>query len=263
MQRARPWRQWVSGSTSAEPAITDDALLDGRVRLLQPRDGYRAAVDPVLLAASVPVQAGHRVLDLGCGSGAVFLCLLARAPQISVVAVERDPEMARLARENAERNGRAEQVVVVAADLTALPVSWEAAAFDQVVSNPPFLPADRADPSPQPGRASAGVEATADLGAWIDRAHRCLKPKGRISVIHRADRLDDLLAALSGRFGGTVVFPLWPKVGREAKRVIVTARKGVRSPLRLSAGLVLHDEAGGYTKEAGAVLCGAGLDLAE
>ena len=80
-------------------------------------------------------------------------------------------------------------------------------------------------------------------------------------MIHRVDRLDDLLAALAGRFGGIVVFPLWPKAGRDAKRLIVTARKGVRSPLRLSAGLVLHDEAGGYTKEADAVLRGAGLDL--
>ncbi|EDP66636.1 Predicted O-methyltransferase [alpha proteobacterium BAL199] len=251
----------MSGSTSAEPAITDDTLLDGRVRFLQPRDGYRVAVDPVLLAASVPVRAEQRVLDLGCGAGAVFLCLLARFPQLSVVAVERDPTMAGLARDNVARNGVAERATVVTADLSALPASWEMAAFDQVVTNPPFLPANRADPSPQPGRASAGVEATADLGVWIDRAHRCLKPKGRISVIHRVDRLDDLLAALAGRFGGIVVFPLWPKAGRDAKRLIVTARKGVRSPLRLSAGLVLHDEAGGYTKEADAVLRGAGLDL--
>lgn len=256
----------MSGSTTADhpesQAVTDDTLLGGRVRLRQSRDGYRAAVDPVLLAAATPIRPGERVLDLGCGAGAVFLCLLAREPTLTVTAVERDPAMAALAQDNAALNGRGGQVTVVEADLAALPLSWEAGGFDQVVSNPPFLPPERADASPQAGRAAAGVEATADLVAWIDRGYRCLKPKGRLTVIHRADRLGDLLATLGNRFGAVVMFPLWPKPGREAKRVIVTARKGVRTPLRLAAGLVLHAEDGAYTKEADAALRGAGLDLA-
>jgi len=261
----------VSGSTVAEDAstpgapsfeaTTDDALLGGRVWLRQPRDGYRAAVDPVLLAAAVAARPGERLLELGCGAGAVFVCLTARLPGLAVVAVERDPVMAALARGNAAGNGVAARVTVVEADLAALPPGWEEGGFDQVAANPPFLPAGRADPSPHPGRSAAGVEAGADLAAWIDRAHACLKPKGRLTLIHRADRLADLLAALAPRFGGIVVFPLWPKPGRSAARVIVAARKGVRTPLRLAAGLVLHEADGGYTKAADAALRGAGLDL--
>lgn len=243
-------------------AVTDDTLLGGRVRLRQPRDGYRAAIDPVLLAAAAAVKAGDRVLDLGCGAGAVFLCLLARQPALSVVAVERDPAMAVLARANAALNEVGDRVEVMEADVGALPAGWNAGGFDQVVSNPPYLPPGRADPSPQAGRAAAGVEAGVDMAAWVAGARRCLRPRGRLTVVHRADRLGDLLAALAG-FGEIVVFPLWPRTGREAKRVIVTARQGVRSPLRLAAGLVLHAEDGGYTKAADAALCGAGLDLGQ
>lgn len=250
----------MSGSTTADPAVTEDRLLDGRVTLRQPHDGYRAAIDPVLLAAAVPAAPGERVLDLGCGAGAVFLCLLAREPDLVVTAVEADPAMAALAQANAGLNGAGDRVEVVTADVAALPADWRAGAFDQVVTNPPYLGADRADPSPQPGRAAAGVES-ADLSAWIGRAWQALRHKGRLSVVHRADRLADLLAAFGDRFGEVVVFPLWPKPGRAAGRVIVTARKGVRTPLRLSPGLVLHREDGAYTKSADAALRGAGLDL--
>lgn len=261
----------MSGSTTAdpttvepaaaEPDCSEDALLGGRVRLRQPRDGYRAAIDPVLLAAAIPAVAGERVLDLGCGAGAVFLCLLARCPELEVAAVERDPAMAALARANAALNGIAERVAVVEADVAGLPGDWRAGGFDHVVMNPPYLPAGRADPSPHPGRAAAGVEQSGDVAAWIDRARNCLRHKGRITLVQRADRLSDLLAALGHGFGEIVVFPLWPRPGRDAGRVIVTARKGVRTPLRLAAGLVLHGAAGGYTEAADAALRGAGLDL--
>ena len=250
----------MNGSIPTEEAVTEDALLGGRVRLRQPRDGYRAAIDPVLLAAAVPLRAGERVLDLGCGAGAVFLCLLAREPGLAVTAVERDPATAALARANAASNGFGDRAEVVEADVAALPPDWRAGGFDQAVSNPPYLPAERADPSPHAGRAAAGVEAGPDLAVWVGRARRCLRHKGRLTMVHRADRLGDLLAALDG-FGEVVVFPLWPRAGQEAKRVIVTARKGVRSPLRLAAGLVLHAERGGYTEEADAALRGAGLSL--
>ena len=70
---------------------TEDALLGGRVRLLQLRRGYRVAVDSVLLAASVEASAGARILDLGCGTGAVALCLAARVPGVTVVGLELQP----------------------------------------------------------------------------------------------------------------------------------------------------------------------------
>ena len=238
---------------------TEDLLLDGKVRLIQPRNGYRAAIDPVLLAASVPARAGERVVDLGCGAGAVFACLAARVVGLEVSGIERDPQMAELARQTLAANGLAGRVET--ADLSELPSTWQAGRIDHVSANPPYLPPERGAPSPNPGRAAAGVENGSDLADWIAVARRCLRHKGSITLVHRADRLDDILRALDRGFGSLVVFPLFPKAGRDAGRVLVRAVRGGRAPLRVAPGLVLHEADGGYTAVTQAILRGAPLDL--
>lgn len=251
----------ANGSTMTEgaaPAVGEDALLGGRVRFLQPRDGYRVAIDPVLLAAAAPVAPGMRVLDLGCGAGAIALCLLARCPDLSVTGLEGEPAMAELARRNAALNGVADRFRPLLGRVETPPEDL-GEGYDLVATNPPYLGAARADAPPSALKAAAHVEGGADLAVWIAAAHRALRAKGRLAMIHRADRLGEILAALSPGFGDILVHPLWPKPGRAAKRVVVLARKGVASPLTLSAGTVLHDEAGRYTVAAAAALAGAPL----
>jgi len=239
--------------------VREDALLDGRVRLLQPAAGYRVAIDPVLLAAAVPADAGARVLDLGCGVGGAALCLLARCPDAAVTGLEVQRELAALAMENAGLNGCTDRFHVVRGDVLAPPLRGS---FDHVMANPPHLPADRARAPATAGRLVANVEGAAKLADWVASALALVKPRGGVIFIHRADRLDALLAALHGRAGEIVVFPLWPAAGRDAKRVLVRARREVRTPSRLAAGLVLHDAAGGFTPAAEAVLRGgAGLTI--
>lgn len=240
----------------ADVAI-EDRLLGGKVRLRQPRDGYRAAIDPVLLAASVPARPGERVLDLGTGAGAAALCLMARVEGLSVVGVEIDSATAQLARENAALNGR-DAFIVREGDIARLPEDLRG--FDRVMANPPYLDAAQADPSPDPGRRRSNLDE-AGLGAWIDAALAAAVPGGALTFIHRADRLGDLLSLLNGRAGAIVVVPLWPKAGEAAKRVIVEARAGRRTPLRLHPGLVLHEPDGRYTGPADAILKGAALAL--
>lgn len=130
-----------------------------------------------------------------------------------------------------------------------------------VIANPPFLSAMRADPSPVAARARAHVEGPAALRDWIDAALRMTRPRGWIVIIHRADRLDEILAALQGRAGDIAILPLWPKAGTAAKRVLVGARPAMHGPLRLLPGLILHRDDGRYGAAADAVLRGGGLDL--
>jgi len=239
-------------TTSTRAATTCDRLLGGRVTLEQPAKGFRAGLDAVLLAASVAAPAAARVLDAGAGTGAAALCLARRRPDLEVVGLEREPATAALARANAARNSGAGRVTIETADLLA-PPSAQQARFDAVMTNPPFNPPEgRAAPSP--ARAAAMVDAVGPA-AWLVACLARLAPGGRLVLIHRADRLPAVLAALEPSAGAIEIIPLWPGPGAAAaKRVILRCRKGARGPAILRRGLVLHDETGMFTDAAEALL---------
>jgi tRNA1(Val) A37 N6-methylase TrmN6 len=233
-----------------ETSATEDRLLGGRVRLLQPRRGYRVAVDAVLLAAAVDAKAGDRVLDLGAGVGAVGLCLALRVPGSDVTGIELQPALAALAERNAQDNGVAGRVRTVVHDL-ALPLpAGIGTPFDHVVTNPPYLAAAVADPSPDPVKALATVESSADLARWLGVATGALKDAGALTIVHRSDRLDEIARLLAGLGWGTLAVKRLPPVAR----VLIRARRGSRIDLKDAAPLVLHKPDGGYTDEAEAVL---------
>jgi len=242
--------------------FTEDALLDGRVRLRQPREGFRAAIDSVVLAAAIPAVAGESVFEPGAGAGAAALCLARRVAGCHVVGIELQPDLVRLAGENARLNGLGDRIDVAIGDVAHTPPRIEPGGFAHVMMNPPHHVAERADVSPFPDRAMANSAGASSLAMWLDAGLRMLVRRGSLTLIHRADRLDEILALLHGRAGEIVVFPLWPGPGvKPAKRVIVRARKETRTPLRLAPGLVLHGADGRFTAEADAVLRGAALEI--
>lgn len=237
--------------------LTDNAFLNGKLTLAQPAAGYRAGVDPVLLAASVPAQAGQSVLELGCGIGTALFCLGKRVGGLSLHAVELQPDYAQLARENAERNGL--DATVLDGDLAAMPDAFRQRRFDHVIANPPYFDRDASTPAQDAGREVAMGEET-PLEQWVDVAARRLEPKGFATFIHRAERLPDLLGAFSGRLGSIQVLPLQARVGRDAGLVLVRGRKGGRADFRLHAPVLMHQGAqhlqdgDSYTPEIRAVL---------
>lgn len=256
----------------APDTAEETALLGGRVRLMQPRTGYRVALDPVLLAAAAPLDGPGRVtqvLDAGLGTGAAALCLLARAAgRLQVTGLEIDPATAALADRSAALNGQRERLTVIRGDLMVAPPVGAAPApgpFDLVMTNPPYLEQGTGTPPPDPARAQAHA-TTVPLADWLGACLDRLRPKGRLVVIHRADRLDAIVRALDGRAGAMEIVPLWPGVdqagrARPARRVIVRARAAVRGPCILHPGIVLHGPDGRLSAAARAVLVdGAALD---
>ena len=237
-----------------EAATSRDALLGGRVVLDQPAAGYRAAIDPVLLAAAVPASPADAVLDLGCGAGAAALCLLARVPEVRVTGLDLQIALVRMAGANARANRVAARFVPMVGDVARLPPRLAPASFDHVMCNPPYLKPEAGRPSPHRARDLATREGPAGLADWVGAALVMARSRGTLSFIHRAERLGDLLGALEGRAGDIAVFPLWPKPGAPARRILVQARKGTRGPLSLCPGMVLHEAEGGFAPAAEAIL---------
>lgn len=236
-------------------AFTDDRLLDGRVHIRQPANGYRVAVDPVLLAAAVPAKAGQQVLDAGCGTGAAMFCLAARVPGLHITGLELQPQLADYARAGLALNGLEASSRIITGDIAKVTHG----AYDIVMTNPPF--ADGGTPPPNSSLALAHMEGELDLAAWLRHCLAALKPKGRLVIIHRADRLSDILGVLHGRAGDIRILPIHSKAGQPARRVIVDAGKDRRTPDALMPGFVLHGEDGAFTASADAVLRGAGALL--
>ncbi len=223
-----------------EAAFTCDALLGGRVRLRQPAVGYRAGMDAALLAAGVGLQAGERGLEAGCGPGAALLQAAARAPAGRLTGVERDPAALDLARRNIASNAMGGRVEAMAGDVGAGFGALDLAPFDVAFANPPFFDDPAALRAPHPARRAAWI-AEEGLAGWTRFLLKAVREGGRIVVVHRADRLADLLAGLGEGAGSFRIRPVAPFAGRPAKRVLVQAVKTGRAPLVLLAPLVLRD----------------------
>lgn len=217
---------------------TRDAFLDGRISVLQPQDGYRAATDPVFLAASVPAKSGETVLDVGCGVGTASLCLNARVAGLRLTGLEIQKDYAALAVSNAENNGAA--LKIIRTDLSHLPVDIKKQSFDHVMTNPPYFVANALSAPADAGKTMANIE-TMDLGDWIDLGVRRLKSRGSYTMIHLTERLPQILHHISRSCGDIRVLPIASRHGRAAKRVIVQGVKESKASMKLLPPFVVHD----------------------
>ena len=249
--------------------ITRDDFLDGQLKLYQPKKGYRAGIDAVFLAASIPAQSGETALELGAGVGVASLCLAWRVPGLSVTGVEIQPEMVRLAQENASRNALIPRAKFVCADLSGqrrfmIEQGITPNLYDHVLANPPYYEPESSWVSPDESKRKAHTTQTASLADWVDTACAMARPKGTVTFIHRADALPGLLHLIGTRLGAMKAYPLWPHRNADASRVLLQGVKTSRGPFTLRAGMILHegDRRGNFTSAANALLrTGAALKL--
>ena len=199
--------------------------------------------------------------------GVPTCCIAARVPETWLTAVEVQAELCDLGRENADRNGFADRVTFVEADVLAsgtdlAGLGLERDTYAHVLANPPYHITGRARVSENPGKARAHVQDAGDLDGWIRFMVTMAAADASVSIVHRADALAGLLAVMDRRLGDIAVLPIHSKPGGEATRVLVQGRKGSRAPLRIRPGLIMHDANGGFTPLAEQILReGAGLEL--
>ena len=258
-QSHQPLIRTATPNAAALASLTDDAFLGGRLNILQPEKGYRAGIDAVFLAASIPAANGETVFEAGIGAGVAALCLLARNPMLHVTGIELSTRYAVLCEQNAKRNGFADHVHIIQADvkdamrrdLTIMP---QHGTFSHAFANPPYFEDGKVTPSPSLLKAQAHSFGPEDLDLWIKVMHAMVTLRGTVTLIHRADSLGKILGSMESRFGDVRVAPLYSREGTAASRVIVQGVKGSRAPMQLLPGLIMHKDDSSFTPDAEAVL---------
>ncbi len=250
--RSRGIQGGAQGGAANKP--TDDAFLDGKLKILQPQKGYRAAIDAVCLAASIPAKKGDLVLDVGFGVGVAGLCLAWRQRGVKLTGLEIQEDLVELATENIRRNVIA-GVDVIPGDILSPPSSLAHNSFDFVMTNPPFYDASKAISPPDQSKSQSHMHQGPDaLEKWLENSIQFVKPRGTFTMVYLAEALDTLLAILGRHLGDIAIFPLWPGNDKPAKRVILSGQKDDSGPVRLLQGLRLHAPPKRYAPEAEEIL---------
>jgi tRNA1Val (adenine37-N6)-methyltransferase len=236
---------------------TLDTLWKGRIKLYQSRSGYRASLDAVLLAAFVTIRERDKIVDLGTGSGVVALLIASMHASSTIVGIEVQEAMAERAARNVRLNQFESRVRIVCSDLRAVAENFKPESFSLVTANPPYRRAGSGRVSADAEKKIARHETSATLADFVAAAAYLLPIKGRIAVIHPAERTTDLLTTMRS-------FGIEPKRLRmvhsfraaEASLVLVEGVKGGRESVKVLSPLVLYSEDNRYTPEIGALLAG-------
>lgn len=243
-------------------AFTEDTFLNGKVTVFQPAKGFRAGMDSVLLAAALDADMEGDALEVGCGPGGALYPAAIRLRKTLFAGIEKDPWAFELAERGLVANQMEGRVQLIHGDAGNMPNIWQNR-FDIVFSNPPYF-SEGTIRAPSEGKTAAYVESL-PLKDWINAMLFALRPKGTFVMIHRAAELARILAVIERQVGEITVLPVRPYPNAEAKRVIVRARKGLRSgPMRLLSGIDLYDAKGSAQSEAARAIIsdGAGLNWA-
>src|SRR5262245_49008865 len=249
----------VPGLDPPPASFTEDAFLGGRLKILQPRKGFRAGIDSVLLAASIPCSQGEVLFEAGMGAGVAALCVAARVPAVHITGVEIALGYATMAEQNVRRNGFAGSIRVIHGDVKNVLrrdlADWPVhGSFSHAFANPPFFEDGTMTPSPDILKAMATRFAPDDIELWLKALNVMLVPRGTATLIYRSENLDRLLAAMQGRFGDILVAPVRGRDDMAASRVVVQGVKGSRGPLQILPGLVLHSRGAQFTPQAEGIL---------
>lgn len=226
-----------------------DDLVRGDMKIIQRPDQFCFSLDSILAAHYVSIRKKDRIADLGTGTGVIAL-LLSTLGGEDITAFEINPVMADLARRNVNGNNKSDCIKVVECDYRNVKELYPTGSFDSVVVNPPYREIGTGRMNHCEGVASASYELNVTLEDIFHTAQYLLKYGGRLTMIHRADRLVDLIT-LGRRYKMEAkrIRPVYARIGASVVRVLLEFRYGGHTELILEPPLLIHNTDGSYTQE--------------
>lgn len=248
----------------ANVKTSQDDFFKGKFAAIQPiGTGHRSGLDALLIAAALPTDAKGVVVDLGSGSGVAGMAAACANEDLTAILVEKNKLMVGLAKQTLELDKNQElapRLKILEADIMLSGLARESQGLttrlaDFVIMNPPYNHEGQR-PSPDKNKAEAHVMGVSGLDSWMRTAAAILKPGGTMIMIYRTEKLGEVIASSTGRFGNVSIIPVHSRENEVAKRLIFKMKKGSRGPLKVLPCLIVHDAEGGPTNEANKLLNG-------
>lgn len=259
MDRAAQAKKLTEMAASAEETIDD--LSGYRLRVIQPRRGYRFSLDPLLLCDFCSLRSPARVADLGTGCGIIPLLLARRFAGAEFVGIELQEELAETAERNVRLNGLEERVGIVTSDILNLKGKFSASSFDLVTANPPYRVPGTGRVSPRAGRDRARHESSAGLADFLAAAKYLVKPSGTICFVYHTSRLPELFTtAAEQKLSPLRLRLVYGSTDAPAKMVLLELVKGRRGSFDVLPPLIVREPGGEYTQEVKRI-CGEGAPV--
>ncbi|MCI8356849.1 MAG: tRNA1(Val) (adenine(37)-N6)-methyltransferase [Lachnospiraceae bacterium] len=227
----------------------DDLQRNG-YRIIQNPDRFCFGMDAVLLAGFAVAKEGSTVLDMGTGTGILPILMEARTKAAHLTGLEIQEESADMARRSVALNGLEDKITIVTGDIKEAGSLFDAASFDVITCNPPYMIGQHGLVNPEDAKAIARHEILCTLEDVIGQAARLLRPGGNFFMVHRPFRLTDIIALLRQyRLEPKRMQFVYPFVDKEPNMVLVEANRGGKPRMKVEKPLIIYKEPGVYMPE--------------
>ena len=227
----------------------DDLERNG-YRIIQDAKRFCFGMDAVLLSGFARVKDGAKVLDLGTGTGIIPILLAAKTGAVHLTGLEIQTDSADMAGRSVRLNGLEDRIAIVTGDIKEAGSLFDAASFDVITCNPPYMTSHHGLVNPEDAKAVARHEILCTLEDVIAQTARLLKPGGNFYMVHRPFRLAEIIVLLREyKLEPKRMQLVYPFVDKEPNMVLIEANRGGKPRMTVEKPLIVYQEPGVYMPE--------------